>query len=991
MRKKIQSLSLLLALLLPAWLMAQNVVTGRVTETGSNRPLEGATISVRGSRTFTQTDADGKFSISVANGDARLVITYVGYLSQTIEAKNSSVISLAVDNTNLSEVVVTGLATSVKRSNSANSVATISAKQLTGNTRPQTLDGAMQGKVAGAQISANSGAPGGGFSVRLRGISSINLSSEPLYIVDGVYISNSQNATGAGTGPFSGATGQTSGTQDQAPNRLADINPGDIENISILKGPSAAAIYGTRANAGVVIITTKRGKAGKVSINVGQDFGVVNALNLVGMHKTVWDKQFTFGTDKASGADYTAEKALKNPTSQTWDYEDIIYGNTGFITNTRISLSGGSDKVKYYAGGSRWDESGIQKRTGYQRNSLRLNLDFQPKTWWDIGVASSVMNTQSDRSFSGNDNNGVSLGYSIAYLPNWLPQLPVNGVYPENKYTGQNPLEIVDKGVNNEIVNRFIVSFNNTFHLIRKTNHSLKLSMQGGIDQLQQENFVHMKEELQYQQQRANPGAVRNTSIRSKNLNLQAFLVDNFEKNNFGFTTSIGVVRLETDNKTIWFQGEGIPRGTTNTNNASVQLSNLDLSSWQDVGMVGQEEINWDDKVIATGGVRFDKSSLNGDTKKYYAFPKASLAVNLSGFDFWKVEAINMLKIRGAYGKTGNPAAFGSKFTNIIPFAIGGVTGASTPTTVGNPAIEPETSKEVEFGFDFAAFKNRFTGEFSYYTRDIKDFIDVFSLSPGTGVTSLKAFNVGDIENKGFEVSLGGTPVQKKNIKWTTNVNWWQNRSKITRLIIPEKATAATGFGAFGTQRLRVGNSPSQWYGTPNGANGLPTAYEDAQPKWQLSWSNNVTFLKNFEFSMLLHRSHRNFNSTLNQEITDEGGTSPDWSVPDKNGDPSGATRILGQPGITTRQFIVDASYTKLREVSLYYTVPKSVMNNMGFLKNIDQAKIGISGSNLFIWTDYYGYDPEAANFGNRPTLAPVDLLSFPSARRIYFHLNFNF
>ncbi len=991
MRKKIKLLTLLLALLLPAWLIAQTVVSGRVTESTGNKPLEGATLSVKGAKNFVQTDADGKFSISVANADARLIVTYVGYLTQTVDAKNSKAISLVVDNTSMSEVVVTGLATSIKRSNSANAVGNISAKQLTGNTRPQTLDGAMQGKITGAQISANSGAPGGGFSVRLRGISSINLSSEPLYIVDGVYISNSQNATGAGTGPFSGATGQTSGTQDQAPNRLADINPGDIENVSILKGPSAAAIYGTRANAGVVIITTKRGKAGKTSINVGQDFGMVNALNLIGMHKTIWNKQFTFGTDKATGADYTAEKALKNPTSQTWDYEDIIYGNTGFISNTRISLSGGSDKIKYYAGASRWDETGIQKRTGYQRNSVRLNLDIQPKTWWDIGIASSVMVTESDRSFAGNDNNGVSLGYTLAYIPNWLPQLPVNGVYPSNKYTGQNPLEIVDKGVNNEKVNRFIVSFNNTFHLIRKANHTLKLTMQGGIDQLQQENFVHMKEELQYQQQRANPGAVRNTSTRSKNLNIQAFLVDNIEHKNWGFTTSLGTVRLETENKTIWFQGEGIPRGTTNTINAAVQLSNLDLSSWQDVGLVGQEEINWDDKVILTGGVRMDKSSLNGDTKKMYAFPKASLAVNISSFDFWNVPAINLFKIRAAYGKTGNPASFGSKFTNIIPFAIGGVTGASTPTTVGNPAIVPETSKEVEMGIDFAAFKSRLTGELSYYTRDIKDFIDVFNLSPGTGVTSVKAFNVGDIENHGWEVSLGGTPVQNKNIKWTTTVNWWQNNSEITRLIIPEKATAASGFGAFGTQRLRVGNSPSQWYGTPNGTNGLPTAYEDAQPKWQLSWSNNITFLKNFEFSMLLHRSHKNFNSSLNGELTDEGGTSPDWGDPDKNGNPIGAGRILGQPGITSRQFIQDASYTKLREASLYYTVPKTVLSKMGFLKNVDQAKIGISGSNLFLWSNYYGYDPEAANFGNRPTLATVDLLSFPSARRIYFHLNFNF
>ncbi len=312
-------------------------VTGQVKdEKGVGVPF--ATVLETGTKNAAKTDIDGRFSINVSGNNAKLLISYVGYLSQTIDAKDNSTVSLAPDNTIMSEVVVTGLATSVKRSNSANSVATLSSKQLTGNTRPQTLDGAMQGKIAGAQISANSGAPGGGFSVRLRGISSINLSSEPLYIIDGVYVNNSQNATGAGTGPFSGATGQTSGTQDQAPNRLADINPADIENISILKGPSAAAIYGTRANAGVVIITTKRGKAGKININVAQDFGVVNAINLVGMHKTIWDKQFTFGTDKASGANYTAEKALKNPTGQTWDYEDIIYGNTGFISNTRIAF-----------------------------------------------------------------------------------------------------------------------------------------------------------------------------------------------------------------------------------------------------------------------------------------------------------------------------------------------------------------------------------------------------------------------------------------------------------------------------------------------------------------------------------------------------------------------------------------------------------------------------------------------------------------------------
>jgi outer membrane receptor protein involved in Fe transport len=296
-----------------------------------------------------------------------------------------------------------------------------------------------------------------------------------------------------------------------------------------------------------------------------------------------------------------------------------------------------------------------------------------------------------------------------------------------------------------------------------------------------------MKEEIQYQQQRANPGAVRNTFTRSRNVNIQAFLVDNLDIKKFSFTTSAGSSSPGNRYKVQWFQGEGVPRGTTNTNNAAVQISNLDLSYWQDVGLVAQEEINWDDKIIATGGVRFDKTSLNGNANKFYAFPKASVAVNLSNFSFWNVGAINLFKLRGAFGQTGNPASFGSKFTSIIPFAIDGVTGFSTPTTVGNPVIEPEISQEYEFGVDFAFFKSRVNGEVTYYNRKIKNFIDLFNLSSGTGVTSYKAFNVGDIENKGIEIVLGGTAVQNKNVKWNTTFSWWQNRSKITRLIIPEK------------------------------------------------------------------------------------------------------------------------------------------------------------------------------------------------------------
>jgi len=986
---RLSRLLMLILLVLPFSVWAQVIVNGRVTD-AQNNPLPGATVNVRSTNTSVQTDQNGAFSITVPNANAKLVISYVGFVSQTLDANKSNItIQLEEDRTNLSEVVVTGLATSTKKTLSAHSSASISAKQLTGYTRPQTVDGALQGKVAGAQITATNGAPGGGFAVRLRGISSINLSSEPLYIIDGVYMNNTQFGSGAGTSPFTGAsTTGTSSTQDQTPNRLADLNPADIENIEILKGPSAAAIYGTRANAGVVIITTKRGKAGKTNISFGQDIGASRALNLLGLHKSKWDQQFV-GTSTAAERHRTRKAAL-NPGDETWDYEDIIYGNTGFIRNTRLSLTGGTEKIRFYAGGNIWDESGIQKNTGYSRNSVRLNLDVKPNNWWDIAVATNYTNSNSDRGFSGNNNNGVSVGYSIAYLPNWLPQLPKDGVYPANPYTGQNIFQIIDKAENNEKVNRYIVSFNNTFHLLRKENHSLKLQAQGGLDYIHQENFVYMPEELQFQQARPNPGAVRYTTNRNRNINMQGFLVDNFQLKQFGFTTSAGMVRLEAENQTLWNQGEGLPRGTTNPLNANVRVSELDLSSWQDVGYVIQEEVNWGDKIIASGGIRWDKSSLNGYANKLYAFPKASLAVNLTNFDFWNFEPVNLLKFRSAFGQTGNPASFGSKFTSLVPVVIDGVAGFSFPTTQGNPIIEPETSQEIEFGLDFSLFKSRINGEFTVYNRVVKDFIDLFNLSSGTGVTSYKAYNVGDIENRGVEVTLSGRVIQKRNINWNTTFNWWRNRSEITRLDIPEKATANTGFGAYGTQRLRLGHSPSQWYGTPN-VNGIPTAYEDAQPKWQLSWSNNVNFLKNFEFSLLFHHSHKNYNANLTYELTDGGGTSKDWSVLNKEGVPMGRTRNSASAGATTRNFIQDATFTKLREASLYYTLPKSSYSDMAVLKNLEQIRIGVSGNNIYTWTNYHGYDPEVANFGNRPTIAPVDVMPYPSVRRLYFHLNVNF
>lgn len=990
MRKILSQLTVLM-LLFPFAMWAQTTVSGKVTD-AQNNPLQGATVSVRNSNISVQTDQGGNFTINVPNANARLVISYVGYASRTVDAGSDLNIRLEEDNNRLSEVVVTGLATTVKRSNAANAVGTISSKQLTGATRTQTLDAAMQGKLPGVQITANSGAPGGGFLVRLRGASSLTQTAEPLYIVDGVYVDNSQFQTGAGTGVFSGAARQTSGTQDQAPNRIADLNPQDIENIEVLKGPSAAAIYGTRANAGVIIITTKRGRAGKLSVNFGQDLGMARALRLVGMHTNKWDKQFQVGTGLGTGPNLLALKNSVNPTDQTWNYEEIIYGNTGFLRNTRLALSGGTDKVRFYAGGNVMDEEGIQKRTGYSKNSFRLNIDLKPTNFIDFAVGANYINSNSDRSFSGNDNNGVSLGYNMAYLPNWLPQLPVNGVYPEQPLTGQNPLEIVDKGINNEQANRVISNFNTTIHLLRNEKHALRLSSQGGVDFVVSENEVYMPDDVQYQQARPlgnPPGASRYTTNRALNTNMQGFLVHTLNLSGFTFTTSAGLTQLRRDVRINWFEGRGLKPGIRNPSTGQVQLAFENFQGEKEIGQVVQEEINWNDRIIATAGLRRDRSTLNGDPKKYFTFPRASLAVNLTNFDFWNFGAINLLKFRTAYGETGRSAGFGNTFSSLVDVVIDGQAGAGFPTIIGNPAIEPERATELEGGVDIGAFNNRVSLEFTVYNKKVKNLIEAFNLSPGTGVTQIAAFPVGDLQNRGVEIGLRGTPVNNSNINWSTGINWWKNESEMTRLIIPEKNIAATGFGVFGVQRLRQGSSPTAWYGSPN-VNGLPTQYEDAQPKWQASWSNNVTFLRNFEFSMLVHRSHKNYNSSINQELTDEGGTTPDWSTLNKDGIPVGLARQLGQPGITTRQFIVEASYTKIREMSLYYTVPKTIFGR-GLSNRFESMRVGLSGNNIALWTPYFGYDPESTNFGNRPTGATVDLLAYPSTRRLFFHFNVNF
>ena len=351
------SFALITAILTTGSFAYSQQITGNVQDEESN-PIPGVTIIIDGTDVGTTSDFDGNFSIDASDGD-NLTFSFIGFQTQTVPvSQDFMTIVMSSEDTRLDEIIITGLGTSVKRRNLANAVGTVSSEELVGKTNQGTVDGALYGKIPGVNITSSSGAPGGGFALRLRGISSINGNNQPLFILDGVYLNNNEIPSG-----LRFASGANRGSEENAPNRIADLDPNDIENIEVLKGASAAAIYGTRANAGVIIITTKKGKAGKTKINLTQNLGYAEISNRLGMRD--WTAA---SVEAAFGAGEVAKYNAAVGSFGLIDYEDEIYGNRGIISDTKLSVSGGNDKTQFYVGTSYRDEEGIIKLTGFDRS-----------------------------------------------------------------------------------------------------------------------------------------------------------------------------------------------------------------------------------------------------------------------------------------------------------------------------------------------------------------------------------------------------------------------------------------------------------------------------------------------------------------------------------------------------------------------------------------------------------------------------------------------
>lgn len=986
MRTRTQWLFILLSLLLPLTLIAQLTLSGKVTD-AANNPLTGVSVRLKNSALGTTTGADGMFSLTVPSADGTLEFTYVGYrLKEVAVANIRDNYSLVLDEDigRLEEVVVTGIASSVKRSNLGNAVSSITSKELVGTTVQPTMDAALYGKFTGSNVSANSGAPGGGISVKLRGITSLVANSQPLFIVDGVYYDNSSIVPGLNL--VSRAAGQGSTNfQDNQSNRIADLDPEDIDRIEILKGASAAAIYGSRAAAGVVIITTKRGKSGKPNIELGHSIGVQMQLKELGQRE--WN------VEKVRAAYGEARVPLYLAANgRTFNYEDELYGNNGLMNNSRISVSGGGDRTNYFLGFTHKNDEGIVLHTGYKKTSFRLNLDQKITSFLDVSANANYVTSRADRGFFNNDNTSTTLGVSFVSTPSWVDLHPdANGNYPNNPLAPSNFLQTRDLITNREKVDRILLGGTGTWRILKSGGHDLRFIARGGLDQYTLNTIALFPRELQFQKDgNGTNGASINGTTISKGKNLSAFLVHTYAfRDDITLRTQAGLTSEDLDQDNVLNSATQLIGTQSNVSQASsIQVAQTKTIQ-KDRGFFVQEEANFKDLVIATLGVRGDKSSRNGDANKIYYYPKGSLAFNIHNLTSWNVDAISQLKIRGAYGQSGNFAPFGAIYTPLIPAVIGNSTGSFITLTRGNPDLKPERQKELEVGFDLGVLENRITLEATYYTKDVEDLILDVDVPTSSGFSEYWK-NVAAIENEGIELSLMAIPISGKDFKWTQTTSFWKNNAKVSRLDVPAFNEGAFG-ATLGTYRIEQGKSPTQIVGIGgpedkvDPATGL-AVFGDGEPDFNLSSMHSLTY-KSLEFNVLMHWKKGGDNINLSTLLSDIFGTSPDYD--DKNLDPTGqktnGAYRLAALGTTARPWVEDASYFRVREIGLSYSLPKT------WFRNIAAVKLGISGRNLINVFDYSSYDPEVSNFGSGAISSNVEVTPFPSSKSVHFNISVNF
>ncbi len=984
------------------------LVSGTVTGADTNEPLPGVSVVVKGTNQGTTTDAAGTFQLMVPGANSVLVFSFVGYLSQeTVVGNRQQInISLEADVKALSEVVVVGYGT-VKKSDITGSVSSVGSEELTAYPALGTVQ-ALQGRAAGVQIQANNGEPGAAFKVRIRGGTSINASSDPIYVVDGF--------VGGALPP-----------------------PEDIESLEVLKDASATAIYGSRGANGVIMITTKRGKSGKPRIDLNTSFSAQNEINRLDLLNAT---QF---------ADYIKEaRPTFVPAGANTNWQDEIF-RTGGIQNHQLSISGGNDAVNYYLSGALYDQKGIILNSGFKRFSITSNVEVKASERLKIGLNLFVQRNEKQQAYTQEGSGGLTPGVvasAFKFEPDQPIRNPQTGRFTvarlndphDNPYAVATQLqnESVDDRIQGNLFAEYSILDNLKF---RTTLGATTNSGRGGYfapttlnegrivggrasvsgsksTQLLNENYLTYNKTF---------GAVHDISVMG-GYSYQSSSSENWSGTGQSFITD-AVSYWNLDGSSVW------------------QSPTSSLTEWQISSYYARVNYSLLDRYLFTANIRRDGSSNFSRNHKWATFPSGAFAWKMSNEPFMQNSTvISQWKWRVSYGLTGNQAISPyqtlARFSNVFTIIDGVPVNAVRPTTVANDDLTWETTAQFDVGADISLFKNRINLTLDYYRMVTRDLLFSVQLPQYSGyATQLQ--NIGSVENKGFELTIN-TRNLTGDLKWNTDVNFSINRNKVLKL----PGGTELQYGAFpghmvglgSTHVLREGYPVGSFFGwiydgvyqegdtyLPGGgferaaggekfrdingkdAQGNLTGQPDGtlnsddrtiigNPNPDFIWGlNNELSYKGFDLNIFFQGSQGNdvlsytlmelnLLSAINNATTEALNR---WTPTNTNTDVPKA--FVGRTRRVSTRWIYDGSYVRLKNLALGYNFPVAVTKKLGMTK----LRLYASAQNILTLTSYPGYDPEVNYASDGATNSNrnlgLDYGSYPNAKSYTVGLNIGF
>ena len=978
-------------------IVADITIKGIVIDAENNEPLIGVSVVLKGTTKGSSTNANGEFTIDVPNNQAVLIFSFVGYLNQEMAVRNRSNIdvSMKTDNKLLNEVVVIGYGTQSKKDvSSAIGSLSVGSKKLADLpiTSPEQL---LQGRVAGVNLTQDTGTPGGRSTVRIRGASSINGGNDPLYVVDGVPVN---------TGNYNGAAGGA-----VAQNPLSNISPNDIESIDILKDASAAAIYGSRASNGVIVITTKRGKEDQTKITYNTYFGyqeVAKRIPLLGGPE--WGELINEANVNVGNA-----PPIANPSAlTTTDWQDEIFRRAPIHSN-ELSLSGGTKKTQYFLSGSYLGQTGVVIGSGFNRGNVRFNFDQKINDRLKVGINMSMSRTKTDRVSAG-DRDGI-VAVAIVKSPAVPARNADGSLNPNDPYISNidNPLVIADQVRNDAFNNRALGNAFLEFKILDGLNFRSSI----GVDYLSLEEVYFVPPNKLTVVGRTTNGTGTNSMTQDQGwINENTLNYNKTFKENHRFNVLLGYSNQEsTFSRTVASASNFALEAIQTLGSASIKNSNSTGSSWGLTSYFSRLNYSFKGKFNLAASYRIDGSSRFSENNKYGRFPSVSASYRIGQEDFLKgLKWVEDVKFRASWGRTGNQEI--GNFTSRGLFAGGfnyiGQSGLAQ-TQLANPDLSWESTEQTNIGLDLSFLKGRVNFTIDAYNKNTSGLLLAVPLPTSSGFAS-SLQNVGNVENKGIELALNTVNIDKTNFKWSTDFNISFNRNEVTNLPGGAIQLGFNGYAAvikkgypigtfYGWNLLRVNPATGNYDVEDVDGNGnipLPSTTLDnvvlgsAQPKFTGGFTNSVSY-KNFDASVFLHfvygnmifnqaeysygRLHTWFNSsTLARNRWRKPGDIATlhraaWGDPTRNG--SVSNRVLQ-----------DGSFLRVKNIAMGYNIKNAALKKAG----IQNLRIYAAGQNIFTFTDYRGYDPEVNANGNDTTLG-FDMSSYPQARSFSLGLNATF